>query len=401
MNFLGYRDIIILYNYEPQKGGTGDTMIKILHTGDIHLDSPFSRLDARRAETRKNELRAAFVTMMSWAKKNAVDIILIAGDLFDSEFVTRETVALIARETRNCPAEIFITAGNHDPISDTSVYVKEGIFPENVHIFKNDELEKVSIDRLGVDVYGYSFMSKYLYENPVMGHHVDDKDRFNILVGHADTRSSDSHYCPISEETIRDFGADYSALAHEHNAPDPRRIGDAVWAFCGCLEGRDFGECGPKGALFVEAEKENGKAKISVRRLRFSRRRYENEELNIDGAVSRKEILERINAFIEEKGYGEETLLSLTLRGRIPSSIVINADDLAAEVGGLFYFELTDATVPEEGKDELAADATVRGQFYRELEPLLSSEDEKEREIGEKALRYGLAALSGENIIDF
>ena len=135
-------------------------MVRIIHTGDIHLDSPFSGLDVKRAEIRKNELRAAFVTMMSYAKKNAVDIVLIAGDLFDSEYVTRETVALIVREAKNCPAEIFIAAGNHDPISETSVYVKEGIFPENVHIFSGEELEKVSLDRLGVDVYGYSFCSK-------------------------------------------------------------------------------------------------------------------------------------------------------------------------------------------------------------------------------------------------
>lgn len=376
-------------------------MIKILHTGDIHLDSPFSGLDVRRAETRKNELRAAFVTMMNWAKKNEVDIILIAGDLFDSEFVTRETIGLIVREAKNCPAEIFIVAGNHDPISDSSVYVKDGIFPENVHIFRTDKLEKVSIDRLGVDVYGYSFMSKYLYENPVIGHTVDDPEHFNILIGHADTRSADSPYCPINEDLIRAFGADYTALAHLHNAPEPRRVGDAAWAFCGCLEGRDFGECGPKGALFVEAEKEGGRPKISARRLRFSRRRYEREDLVIDGATSGEEILDMINSFIEEREYGEETLLSLTLRGRVPSTLVINVDEIASKVSGLFFFELADATSPEEERDDLLADSTVRGQFYRELEPLLSSANEDVRQIGERALRYGLAALSGENIVDF
>lgn len=376
-------------------------MIRILHTGDIHLDSPFSRLDARRAETRRDELRASFVSMMDYARKNSIDIILIAGDLFDSEFVTRETIGIIVREAKNSSAEIFITAGNHDPISDASVYVKEGVFPPNVHIFKTDKLEKIPIDRLGVDVYGYSFMSKYMYENPAKGRCVDDRSRFNILVGHADTRSASSPYCPIDDDVVRSFGADYTAVAHIHNPEEPKRIGNAVFAFCGCLEGRDFGECGAKGALLVEAEKKNGNAKIDVRRLRFSRRRYECGEVNVDGAVSKEEILGKINDYISEHGYGEETLLSLTLRGGIPSTLIVNTDDLAEAVKGLFFVEIADGTHTDESEEDLAADITVKGQFYRELEPLLKSGDEGQRSMAEKALRYGLAALSGENIVDF
>ncbi|MBQ7715532.1 MAG: DNA repair exonuclease [Clostridia bacterium] len=376
-------------------------MIKILHTGDIHLDSPFSRLDVKRAEARKNELRTAFVNMMSYARTNSVDVILIAGDLFDSEFVTRETVALIAREAANCRAEIFIVAGNHDPISETAVYLKEGIFSDNVHIFRKDALEKISVDRLGVDVYGYSFVTKYLRENPAEGKKVEDPDRFNILLGHADTRSPDSPYCPINEDLIKEFGADYTALGHIHNAPEPRLAGNCAWAFCGCLEGRDFGECGAKGALLVEAEKKGAKAEFNIKKLRFSKRRYECEELNVDGASSTVEILQMINGRIAERGYGVETLLSMTLRGRLPSTLVINPDVLAREVTGLFYFELADGTVPLENAEELGADATVRGQFFRELKSSIDSDDPVEKKLAEKALRYGLAALEGENIVDF
>lgn len=375
-------------------------MIKIIHTGDIHLDSPFSGLDVKRAEIRKNELRASFATMMSYAKKNAVDIVLIAGDLFESEFVTRETVSLVVREARGCSAEIFIAAGNHDPVSETSVYVKEGIFPENVHIFRGEALEKISIDRLGVDVYGYSFESKYMTENPFDGKTVDDPERINILVGHGDTRSADSVYCPVTERMIREFGADYTALAHIHNPSDPKRVGNAVWAFCGCLEGRDFGECGPKGALLVEIEKE-GVPEINVRRLRFSRRRYERDEISVDGAQTREEIVSAINSYITERGYGSETLLSLTLRGAVPASLVINTDDIARSIGGLFFFELADGTRVEESFDELAADGTVRGKFYKELAPLLEGDDEEAKARAQRALKYGLAALCGNNIVDF
>ena len=34
--------------------------LRIFHTADIHLDTPFSRFDLRRGESRRNDLRATF-----------------------------------------------------------------------------------------------------------------------------------------------------------------------------------------------------------------------------------------------------------------------------------------------------------------------------------------------------
>ncbi len=378
-----------------------ETMIKILHTGDIHLDSPFSRLDTARAEIRRNELRAAFTSMMTYVRVNQVDILLIAGDLFDSDFVTRETIGIILREFERCRARVFIAAGNHDPNTPDSIYSKEGIFPENVHIFSGEELEKVSIDELGVDVYGYSFTSDRMYHTPFEGKTVDDEDRLNILVGHGDTRSSSSVYCPVTESLICSFGADYTALGHIHNAPPVKEKDGCVFGYCGCLEGRDFGETGAKGAVLIEADKNGDKIGLGVKKIRFSRRRYENEILDVEGASTLSEIGEKIKEFISDRGYGEETLLSLTLKGRVSSSLVINTDTLAGQVEGLFFFELSDGTTPGEDAAELEGDITVKGQFYRELLPLLESENEEERQLAQAALRYGLSALDGENVVDF
>lgn len=375
-------------------------MIKILHTGDVHLDSPFSRLDPSKAEIRRNELRAAFTSMMTWVRVNNIDIVLIAGDLFDSEFVTRETVGIIVREFERCRAQVFIAAGNHDCISPASVYAKEGIFPENVHIFTGETLEKISLENLPVDVYGYSFTNEYMYENPFAGKTVDDPDRLNLLVAHGDMRSSESKYCPVTKDDIVSFGADYTALGHIHNAEDIKEIGGIYYGYSGCLEGRDFGETGVKGAVYIAAEKNGGASYITTHKIPFSKRRYALEELRVDGAGSALEISEKIDEFISEKGYGEEALLSLTLKGEVSPSLVINTDALC-QGRGLFFFELADGTVLSLDTEALAEDITVRGQFYRELAPLLESDSDETRRVAEAALRYGLSALDGENIADF
>lgn len=375
--------------------------IKILHTGDIHLDSPFSRLDARRSEIRRSELRASFTSMLTYARVNEIDIILIAGDLFDSDFVTRETVGLIVREFEKCRAQIFIVSGNHDCITPSSVYAKEGIFPANVHVFPSDKLEKMSLDDLGVDIYGYSYMSSVMNTCPIEGKCVDDEEKLNILLCHADITSKSSSDSPITEGMIRSFGADYTALGHLHNAPEIKDVDGCCYAYSGCLEGRDFGECGVKGAIVIEATKEMGIASLKINRVRFSKRRYEKEDLYVDGAETLGEISEKIGEFIDTRGYGDETLLSLTLRGAVAPSLVINTEALEKNFPELFKTEIIDETVPAEDLEGLADDITVKGQFYRELALLLESGTELEKKLAEHALRYGLSALAGENIIDY
>ena len=72
--------------------------MKFLHTADIHLDTPFSMLDPEKAEQHRNELRSTFASLVLYAKAQKVDLFLIAGDLFNNSFVTRETLSFLRRE---------------------------------------------------------------------------------------------------------------------------------------------------------------------------------------------------------------------------------------------------------------------------------------------------------------
>ena len=58
-------------------------MLKILHTGDFHLDSPFTGVDLPTGERLREELRKIFIDTVELA--GAHDMMLIAGDLFDIE----------------------------------------------------------------------------------------------------------------------------------------------------------------------------------------------------------------------------------------------------------------------------------------------------------------------------
>ena len=51
--------------------------------------------------------------------------------------------------------------------------------------------------------------------------------------------------------------------------------------------------------------------------------------------------------------------------------------------------------------DVLRDDLSIKGAFYRELLPKLESDDPEERRAASMALKYGLAALSGSDVVDF
>lgn len=372
-------------------------MIKILHTGDIHLDSPFSSLDSRQAEVRRNELRAAFTSMMTYARMNSADLILISGDMFDAEFITRDTLALICREFENYKKPIFISPGNHDPASPGSVWTKN-IFPGNVHVFKSEEVERVDVDSLNVSVYGFGFTSPDMESVPIAGREVEERERINLLVCHCDMLGLKKHNtdCPMTAEILDGFGADYSALGHIHNPPEAGH--DNRWCYSGCLEGRAFDELGPKGACIVEISKRGLSSEVTIKRLRFSKRRYEKGELDVTGVASNTEITERIEKYISEKRYGEDTLLSLRLTGSISPELVVDVDSLAEGSWGLFTLKLSDGTRPEMNEEFLARDFSIKGEIYRALLPQLNSADAREREIALRALRYAFSALSGDTI---
>ena len=60
--------------------------MKIIHCADIHLDSRITaNLSATKSKQRKAEVLNSFCNMCDYAVNNGVEVVIIAGDLFDSD----------------------------------------------------------------------------------------------------------------------------------------------------------------------------------------------------------------------------------------------------------------------------------------------------------------------------
>lgn len=59
-------------------------MLRFIHAADFHLDSAFAALTPRQAAARRRESRELPVRLANYVNQNNIDLVLLAGDLFDS-----------------------------------------------------------------------------------------------------------------------------------------------------------------------------------------------------------------------------------------------------------------------------------------------------------------------------
>jgi len=71
--------------------------LRVLHTADVHLDSDGGGHPERQAAHREHG-RRVFRRIVDRALTDRVDLLLIAGDLFDHNRVPDETVAFVRAE---------------------------------------------------------------------------------------------------------------------------------------------------------------------------------------------------------------------------------------------------------------------------------------------------------------
>ena len=370
-------------------------MIKILHTGDLHLDSPLSSLDYSVAQKVRESHRNAFEKMMQYAIQEDVDLILIAGDLFDGKYVSAATKELVIKTFGDFAKPIVISPGNHDPYSLVPLY-KSGALPENVHVFSSEELSRVDFDELSLSVYGYAFVTPSLEHSPLAEYDMSlGKNPIRLLCAHAELGAPLSKYAPLTVADIERFDFRYAALGHLHNPPEISFDKTPI-KYCGFLFGRSFDELGEGGAYIVTIDGDG----TDVERVVFSSHAFLREELDVSGSLTESEISQKISEFIEQKEYGKDISLRLTLVGSLNMEIKINTKSLEKNKGELSSLEIKDNTTPVPDSDFLLHDTSIKGEVYRTLLPKLESEDVEERKCAARALSIAFCALDGQNVLN-
>ena len=131
-------------------------MIKILYSADWHLDSPIQGRTPAHTALLKEALLRIPEKIVALCKQENCDMLLLSGDIFDSEYMQRSYL-LVYNALKEAAVPVFITPGNHDFYSINSPWAKE-LWPENVHIFTQPQLQRVSVESPRCTVYGAAYV---------------------------------------------------------------------------------------------------------------------------------------------------------------------------------------------------------------------------------------------------
>ena len=353
-------------------------MIKLIHGADFHLDSPFSGLPPQQAALRRGEQRLLLEDLAQLVREEQADLVLLSGDLLDSEQVYRETAQALARALGSIPCPVFIAPGNHDYYSDRSVYATLD-WPENVHIFRSSQVEAVALSQLNCVVHGRAFTDIHQTSGPLDGLTVPREDgSLHLGCFHGEVALV-SEYGPITPSQIAASGLDYLALGHIHKFSGLNREGATYWAYPGCPEGRGFDESGDKGVLVVELDA----GKADARFVPLCRHRYESLSVDITG----QDPLTAITAALPPNTRQDIYRISLTGEGETP---VLSA--LEGQLAHRFYaLSLRDRTRLPRDLWARREEDTLTGLFLRAMwEKIQSDPDNATLQL---AARFGLAAL--------
>ncbi|MBO4853803.1 MAG: DNA repair exonuclease [Oscillospiraceae bacterium] len=363
-------------------------MVKILHAADFHLDSAFGALGEDQARQRRQESRGMAEKMVEYANGQGVQLLLLAGDLFDSGDIYGQTGEELALALGSFDGEAVIAPGNHDYYDPHGAYGRI-LWPENVHIFRDTSLTELTFPQYECRVYGAAFTSPAAPEGDVLADFTAPDDGWtHILLLHGDLGGRDSRYRPLTEAQLAKTGVDYAALGHQHTCSGVCRAGKTFYAYPGCMEGRGFDELGEKG--FLCGAVEPGRSSLSF--VPFGTRRYEVLTVDVTDSEPLSAVLHTL------RGDTGRDIYRIILTGETESPVRL--ESLRQELADRFYaLELRDQTRMKQDIWDRCGDDSLRGLFLRKLRrDYDSAESEAERQKIEQAVRFGLAAMDNREI---
>lgn len=233
---------------------------RFLHAADIHLDSPLSGLQSYHGcpdRSPEQATRMALENMVRLALQQQVDFVLIAGDLYDGKWQDHSTGLFFISQMsllRHAGIPVVVIRGNHDAESKITGHLR---LPENVELLPSGKITRANnpiFDRLGVDVFGFSYQNQAETESVVGDFPVANVNRYTIGLLHTSLEGDSQHerYVPCSLADLHNKDYQYWALGHIHKRKIHSRNPYVV--FPGNLQGRHVKESGEKGSYVVDVD---------------------------------------------------------------------------------------------------------------------------------------------------
>ncbi len=360
--------------------------MKIIHCADLHLDSKLeTNLTIEQAKARRMELLETFENMVALAVSEGVEIIMIAGDMFDTVQSVQKRIKSRVLDIikKNDKIDFLYLQGNHDKDN----YFKEMVDkPDNLKMFGNEWAQYLYGDIVISGVELGENHDTTVYDDLIL-----DANKFNIVMMHGQILTSG--YQVKAEDILlsklQGKYIDYLALGHLHSYQVEKLDSRGIYCYSGCLEGRGYDECGTKG--FVLLEIIDGEMKQEFHSI--SQRTMHAIEVDISTVNDHNEILERVIDVIRD--IPNKDYVKIILVGQVDEHIDVDYKYVESQMKRAFDIcKLEDKSEIKLDYNKYVYDISLKGEFIRSVQATDLSESEKN-----KVIRMGLHSLQGKEII--
>ena len=223
--------------------------MRIIHTGDLHLDSVSRAYQPRRdslPSSSSTQRWRTFQRLVSYVNDCEADLLLICGDLFHrqpTETELKEADSLFSTLTHT---QVVIIAGNHDFLAPDSP-MAEFEWSGPVTLLPEYPDSQVLFSSLNTVVHGFSYTSFQLSDPVYEDVSAPDDNLYHLLMIHG----GDADHLPLQFSALEESGFDYIALGHIHK---PQIFPGRQMAYCGSPEPLNHTETGNHGFMQVDID---------------------------------------------------------------------------------------------------------------------------------------------------
>jgi DNA repair protein SbcD/Mre11 len=389
-------------------------MLRLLHTADVHLGARHADLGEQAAAQRERQF-AAFKATIDLAIAEKVDVVLIAGDLFDSNSQPKRSVERVAAELKRLSEKkirTVIIPGTHDVYDRSSVYRAHDLAAMSTTAAGDDLVTVLTSDRPDVHlaacdavIHTRVFDTKRAPQSPLGDLHVASDKRATWKIGllHAAVAipgKTDADEVVVTKEEIAATGLDYLALGHWHST-QRGTAGAVTYAYSGSPEPVAVDQDKAGKVLLVSLDNALGQKAVAIEERQVGRTKFEKVEVDAAAITSQPALVERLAAKADK-----DLVLDVRLVGVRADELDIDVDEVETQLRGSFLkVRVRDLSMPALTAGILPPPDTIAGAFIREVEGRIAELEaaDGEAQVAEAAelrdvLRLGRLLLAGHEV---
>lgn len=357
--------------------------MKFLHIADVHLDSPFLGLSFLPSELFcqiKNAIQLSFEKAVNFAIDHDVDLVLLAGDTFDSIHPTPQSKIFFANQIKRLvdrQIQVVMVLGNHDYSQIDDLLLNES--PYFKIIGSNEQIEQVDFmtkSQYKYRVVGFSYQHNHITEDIIAKYPPKSTSIYTIGLAHAGMKQSSvdqNNYAPFTLNEVKNLNYDYFALGHIHLR---QVLSQEPWiVYSGNLQGRHVNEKDAKGFYFGQVDEQSQNTQLQF--IDVSPIVWQTVDLILDEPFkSTTKLCTKIQNLLADNNL-RPTLFTLNIIGAELLSDaqldMLNDKSMYEELSNNLQYHSLLVKVYYKHRDFIALNATDRALFAKAAEEILTA----------------------------